>query len=1271
MKKLLSLMLSLALIFSVFSLPIDAYSNEIINVSEVEILGIAPKDGAYIGAVKSHKLKTPEDAPYAVVSPQTAYWKDENGIEIDPLAQMKFESGRTYTVSFNVEIKYSSRGKYRFTKNTTAVCSYVEPEFYTGKNLDVVDNGNYVEVEFTITVEGERTYPDIDCLILKGPDASSLHEGAYYPYQRRNSFGLYYNNCTVKDESWSGYNQFVAGETYTYTCTYKANANYKFASNPVVSMLNCDVMKLQNQTVSKDRTELTLTYEYSVKGITKIDTVYINAPYDYNAFAPSPGVSTNDKIYSQFDILADSDAPYIESLVLSDYTPFITWYDSQTDKSIDKETFVEGKSYYFTVQYQIKDEYLNTHVFSDEVDAVILGEGYDSNYSVETYSPYGGKTIRLKYTFVSKKPNTVDSADIYINSPVDKQMPSFTELYNVPEYCYTVVAWYKNGVAMNPYGEEPFEAGASYKVEIDFYIYSKYKNRLTATPNLKTAKINGNNATVSAPEGHTYNDGFTLTYNFGKCPAVINNVALTVNAPVEGQTVSYNAVTESNAYAIKGDIGSTRSDYMKWFVSNDGINYTEMKSSDKFAAGKYYKLYIDVYTKGNYIFAIDSSGATLQPGISASVNGFEASVIKAYDQNPDEWVTVIYDFGICNDSIIEEIKIINVEEPVAGELPSYTYNVLGSGYSMNTSKNAYYDDWQHNRKLYYIKNGIGWYDLTKNDWVYENEAFIGGHDYQACVYLTANDGFTFWHDKNYQMLFTATINTKAAQGNTTTSQGLVEQRITASFPCAAKEISHISINCLDAPKVGNTPDYAVELGDSDYYELANYGINGSGIIWYDSEDNMLSESDTFEEGKQYKVEIKIVPKEYNAVASSRFINPVSASVNGNTVSGDNNQVLATEKVAYIYYTFPGTAAQADSYTVYFEANGGSGIMLSRKVQGGAFTLPECTFTAPNEKQFKTWAVNSANGTACNAGSSYNVNSNTVFYAVWEASDHVHNYSKLKFNGDYHWYECTCGGKVSFEEHIFDNDFDASCNVCSFTRTISHTHSYTIKKHDANNHWNECICGEKQDIKAHNFTTYSSPCFVSDKTEGYYYKKCSCGYQKSNKTYYCPKTYTLSKTSYTYGNGEKKPSVTIKDTKGNTLKSGTDYTVSYTANKNVGTATAKIKFKGNYVGDKKMTFKINPKGTKIKKVTAPAKKQLKVSWNIQSDQITGYEIWIATDKSFSKNLKKIKVPKKSATYEYVNNLKKNTKYFVKIRTYKTINKSNYCSKWSDVVKQKTK
>ena len=69
--------------------------------------------------------------------------------------------------------------------------------------------------------------------------------------------------------------------------------------------------------------------------------------------------------------------------------------------------------------------------------------------------------------------------------------------------------------------------------------------------------------------------------------------------------------------------------------------------------------------------------------------------------------------------------------------------------------------------------------------------------------------------------------------------------------------------------------------------------------------------------------------------------------------------------------------------------------------------------------------------------------------------------------------------------------------------------------------------------------------------------------------------TLSDTSLEYDGSAKEPTVTVKD--GNTtLTNGTDYTVSYSNNVNLGTATATITGKGNYSGSKTANFTITAK-----------------------------------------------------------------------------------------------
>ncbi len=82
--------------------------------------------------------------------------------------------------------------------------------------------------------------------------------------------------------------------------------------------------------------------------------------------------------------------------------------------------------------------------------------------------------------------------------------------------------------------------------------------------------------------------------------------------------------------------------------------------------------------------------------------------------------------------------------------------------------------------------------------------------------------------------------------------------------------------------------------------------------------------------------------------------------------------------------------------------------------------------------------------------------------------------------------------------------------------------------------------------------------------------------------------TLSQTSYTYSGSAIKPSVTVVSENGNTVKS-TEYTVSYSNNKNAGTAvvTVKAKSEGNYSGTLNKKFTIKAKDISSGKLTLSA------------------------------------------------------------------------------------
>ena len=150
---------------------------------------------------------------------------------------------------------------------------------------------------------------------------------------------------------------------------------------------------------------------------------------------------------------------------------------------------------------------------------------------------------------------------------------------------------------------------------------------------------------------------------------------------------------------------------------------------------------------------------------------------------------------------------------------------------------------------------------------------------------------------------------------------------------------------------------------------------------------------------------------------------------------------------------------------------------------------------------------------------------------------------------------------------------------------------------------------------------------------------------------------ISNKSYTGKNITQ--SITVKYN-GKTLKKGTDYTVSYSSNKNIGTATVKVAGKGSYTGTITKTFKINPAKQEIQKLTAKSKAFF-VDW-AQKGSATGYEIQYATNSKFT-SAKKVTITNNKTDKATVSKLSGKKKYYVRVRSYTTVKGTKYYGAWS--------
>ena len=277
--------------------------------------------------------------------------------------------------------------------------------------------------------------------------------------------------------------------------------------------------------------------------------------------------------------------------------------------------------------------------------------------------------------------------------------------------------------------------------------------------------------------------------------------------------------------------------------------------------------------------------------------------------------------------------------------------------------------------------------------------------------------------------------------------------------------------------------------------------------------------------------------------------------------------------------------------------------------------------------------------------------------------------------------CTTDGKTA----------GSHCSVCgkvikaqTVIKATGHKYgSWTVTKAatctEAGSQKRSCtVCGntETQTIKA---TGHKASGWMIDKqpdigVKGSKHKECTvCG--KVLQTAEIPalgakdisgaKVTVASKVTFT--GTSRKPAVTVK-LSGKELVKNTDYTVKYSNNKAIGKATVTIKGKGKYTGVIKKTFKIVPMKQVITSVTAKTK-AFAVKWT-KDLNVDGYQIKYSTKSDFSGG-KSVYVKKNTTVSKTFTGLTAKKTYYVKVRSYKTVNGTKYYSSWSSAKKVKTK
>ena len=103
----------------------------------------------------------------------------------------------------------------------------------------------------------------------------------------------------------------------------------------------------------------------------------------------------------------------------------------------------------------------------------------------------------------------------------------------------------------------------------------------------------------------------------------------------------------------------------------------------------------------------------------------------------------------------------------------------------------------------------------------------------------------------------------------------------------------------------------------------------------------------------------------------------------------------------------------------------------------------------------------------------------------------------------------------------------------------------------------------------------------------------------------------------------------------------------------------------------LSFVTKPNGTKITSSSSPSKTKIKINWQKPSRAYNGYQIVYSRKSNFSKLVATKNISSKNTTTYTGKNFTKGVKYYIRVRSYRTVDGKKYYSVWSNTVKVKSK
>ncbi len=823
------------------------------------------------------------------------------------------------------------------------------------------------------------------------------------------------------------YGTFEAGASYKVVVWVDAKADYGAEfSNGVTVAIN-------NQSVAVDRKSshlIAVEYDFG-------ECPNIVPQVDLTVTAPKEGNTPS------YTIVCGSDAYYAVG-GSSNYTEYRKWYESSDGYDWwEINTSSKFKSgYYYKLVVDIRTNNGYEFPLYDNGSSIVPGvNAYVNDYAANVIKAYDQDPscyITVEYDFGICYDTVVEKIDVEnVVSPVAGKTPTYTVSIRGNGYLLegtTSGNWMVNGIVWLRDGDnytgsimdktEKFQAGHMYTVLIDIVPDDGYTFLFDHGNSIyAAASINGNTAQINL-ETCSANQ-YTIWYTFTCGQKQIDTITITdLDEPVGGNTPDTSVTSgEPDFYTVEsvtwfdiedGSVGATFEAGVPYYAK---VVIASVKSSGadivKFADAESLKVSINgdsaVVMDGNvavennkvtiyvrfrkpasapivvpYMFTTQPAGNTVKVDENVNVNWqitFNATKTEIQQWNGSAWV-VFNDTVQTLNGAGQYLFTSDTAKSIRLRIVAYV------GEDALATSNEFVIVWEEavvNEYIYVYTPGEG---NGSNDFDYVTEGTQITLYTPESMGFTPIDGFTF----DYWSIRVGTAQSAEVAQKQPGDQITIDDN--TYIVAIWKEAPLTEYMYLYSPGEAN--------GSNDF----DYVTNGTQITLYTPE----SMGFTPIEGFAFDYwSIRVGTAQSAEVAKKQP---------GDTIIiNDNTYIIAMWKEIPVA-----------NYTVSFNANGGTGTM-SPVEYAGTYTLPTCTFTAPDGKQFKGWST-SANGEVID-GTTYNVTSNVEFFAIWEDIPHNHDYGTAwESDANNHWNECTCGDKANVGTHA-DSDNNGKCDVCDY------------------------------------------------------------------------------------------------------------------------------------------------------------------------------------------------------------------------------------------------